>query len=144
MLGWAYGVGSPNEVGNIIIFTQRIINYITGLITTAAAIVRYSTFVNGAWTTPTPVGSGIPTEAAVQNFILSKAVQFYLGMEVGHTLDLTPTVMGTSRTTYGYHQAPGTGDCLDQAITTKVKSGFNTFYIPSLCGSADQSQFLIK
>src|SRR5205085_2189952 len=33
VLGWAYGVGSPNAVGNVVVFTQRIVNYITGLIT---------------------------------------------------------------------------------------------------------------
>lgn len=146
-LGWAYGVGSPNEVGNIDVFTQRIINHFNGLFDDGAgALVRYSTFVNGDWTTPTLVGDGIPGVAGsdVRNFIISKAIQFYLGMEVGHTLELTPTVMGTQKTSYGYHYAPFTGDCLDQAIETKVKSGFNTFWIPSLCGSTDQSEFLIN
>lgn len=146
-LGWAYGVGSPNEVGNIDVFTQRIINHFNGLFDDGAgALVRYSTFVNGDWTTPTLVGDGVPGVAGsdVRNFIISKAIQFYLGMEVGHTLELTPTVMGTQKTSYGYHYAPFTGDCLDQAIETKVKSGFNTFWIPSLCGSTDQSEFLIN
>jgi hypothetical protein len=153
-LGWAYGVASPNTAGNIVVFTQRIINYITGLITDGgSSIVRYSTFVNGVWTTPKAVpddnptmepGDGAPGNQAVRDFILSKAMQYYVGMEVGHSLDLTPTIIETNRTSYGYHYAPFTGDCLDQALTVKLKSGFNTFYIASLCGTTDQSQFLIS
>ena len=104
----------------------------------SATTLKYSTasFVNGAWTwnTPTTLGSD------GRNFVLSKAFQFYTGMEVLHSLDLTPDVQGTSRTSYGHHFAPGTGDCLDQAITTTSKSGTVTFSIPSLCGSADQAQ----
>jgi hypothetical protein len=136
-LGWAYGIGSPNQAGNVILFAQRIINYITSLIPIGSTL-KYSTasLVNGAWTWSTPI-------VVDQNFILSKAFQFYTGMEVFHSLDLTPDVQGTSKTSYGHHFAPGTGDCLDQAITTTSKSGTVTFYIPSLCGSADQSQFLV-
>jgi hypothetical protein len=134
-LGWAYGIGSPNQAGNVILFAQRIINYITSLIPVGSTL-KYSTasVVNGAWTWATPV-------TVDRNFILSKAFQFYTGMEVFHSLDLTPDVQGTSKTSYGHHFAPGTGDCLDQAITTTAKSGTVTFYIPSLCGSADQSHF---
>jgi hypothetical protein len=40
--------------------------------------------------------------------------------------------------------APGTGDCLDQAITTTSNRGIVTFNIPSVCGTADQTQFLIQ
>jgi hypothetical protein len=143
-LGWAYGIGSPNTVGNIDIFTQRIITYITGLITDGGtSLVKYSTFVNGAWTTPVQVLDGNPASTDVRNFILSKSMQFYVGMEVAHSLDITPTTQGTRQVSYGYHYAPFTGDCVDQAITTKIKSGFNTFYIPSACGGTDQAQFLI-
>ena len=118
-------------------FTQRIINYITSL--SGSATLRYSTasLVNGAWTWSTPI-------SADRNFILSKAFQFYTGHEIHHSLDLTPGVQGTNRTTYGHHFAPGTGDCLDQAITTTSKSGTVTFYIPLVCGTADQTQFLIQ
>jgi hypothetical protein len=76
------------------------------------------------------------------SFILSKAMQFYTGMEIGHSLDLTPDLQGT-KTSYGHHFAPGTGDCLDQAITTTSKSGTVTFYIPSLCGSVDQQDLVV-
>lgn len=154
VLGWSYGVDSPNVAGNTLVFTQRILDYINGLIDDGGTSrLKYSTFVNGAWTTPTLAPDGDPTTATgdgnpanqdVRNFILSKVMQFYVGMEVGHSVDLTPTVQGTNKTSYGYHYAPFTGDCLDQAITNKVKSGFNTFYIPSLCSSTDLSQFLIS
>jgi hypothetical protein len=140
LLGWAFGIGSPNEAGNVIVFSQRIINYITTTLIGTATTLKYSTasLVNGAWTWSTPIV--VPDG---RNFILSKAFQFYTAMEVGHSLDLTPGVQGTSRTSYGHHVAPGTGDCLDQAITTTSKSGAVTFYIPSLCGSADQAQFIL-
>jgi hypothetical protein len=154
-LGWAFGIGSPNEAGNVIVFSQRIINYITTTLIGVAPTLKYSTasLVNGAWTWSTPIlvpdgdptisQDGVAANPGVRNFILSKAFQFYTAMEVGHSLDLTPDVQGTSRTSYGHHVAPGTGDCLDQAITTTSKSGAVTFYIPSLCGSADQAQFIL-
>jgi hypothetical protein len=139
-LGWAFGIGSPNVAGNVIVFSQRIINYITTSLIGSATTLKYSTasFVNGSWTWSTP--TSVPDGA---NFILSKAFQFYTGMEVLHSLDLTPDLQGTSRTSYGHHFAPGTGDCLDQAITATSKSGTVTFYIPSLCGSADQAQAIV-
>jgi hypothetical protein len=144
-LGWAFGTGSPNSVGNIILFTQRSVTYIAGLISDGAgASLRYSSFVNGGWSTPTLVGNGDPANDDVRNFIFSRAIQYYLAMEVAHSLDLTPTENTTQKTSYGYHYAPYTGDCVDQAITTKIKGGFNTFYIPSICGLTDQSQFMIS
>jgi hypothetical protein len=154
-LGWAFGIGSPNEAGNVIVFSQRIINYITTTLIGSATTLKYSTasLVNGVWTWSTPIlvpdgdptisQDGVAANPGIRNFILSKAFQFYTAMEVGHSLDLTPGVQGTSRASYGHHVAPGTGDCLDQAITTTSKSGTVTFYIPSLCGSADQAQFIL-
>src|SRR6266404_1732317 len=142
VLGWAYGVGSPNSVGNVIVFTQRIVNYITGLINPSPSIVKYSTFSGGVWTPPTLVlGTGDPASVDVKNFVISKAIQFYLGMEAGHSLDLTPLIMTSGKNVFGHHFAPGTGDCLDQTATNKDKSGVNTFYIPSSCGGTDQSEF---
>jgi hypothetical protein len=139
VLGWSFGVASPNEAGNVVVFTQRILNYLNGLMPATATLIRYSTasLVNGAWTWSSPL-------TVDRNFILSKAFQFYTGHEIQHSLDLTPGVQGTAKTTYGHHYAPGTGDCLDQAITTTSKSGTVTFYIPSICGTADQAQFLIR
>ena len=96
-----------------------------------------ASLVNGVWTWSAPL-------TVDRNFILSKGFQFYTGHEIHHSLDLTPSVQGTSKTTYGNHFPPGTGDCLDQAITTTSKSGAVTFYIPSVCGTADQTQFLVR
>ena len=156
VLGWSFGVASPNEAGNVVVFTQRIINYMNSLMNaTGVTTLKYSTasLVNGAWTwstaIPVPDGDpaiaqdGVATSPGVRNFILSKAFQFYTGHEIHHSLDLTPGVQGTAKTTYGNHFAPGTGDCLDQAITTTAKSGTVTFYLPSVCGTVDQAQFLI-
>ncbi len=138
VLGYSFGVASPNQAGDVIVFTQRIINYILSLIP-AGTTLQYSTasLVNGTWTWASPMVTD-------QNFILSKAFQFYTGMEILHSLDLTPAIQGTTKTSYGHHFAPGTGDCLDQAITTTSKGSTVTFYIPSLCGGADQTQFLLK
>jgi hypothetical protein len=154
VLGWSFGKSSPNEAGNVVVFAQRVINYLEGLMV-GATTLRYSTasLVNGAWTWSTPIPApdgdpavaqdGVATNPGVRNFILSRAFQFYTGHEIHHSLDLTPEVQGTNRTTYGYHFAPGTGDCLDQAITVTSKSGTVTFNIPSGCGTVDQAQFVI-
>jgi len=145
-LGWSYGTGSPNSVGdlgNIIVYTQRTVNNIWGLLA-AGGTVKYSTFVNGAWTTPTPVLDGIASNPAVADFLISKVIQWLVAHEAGHVLALTPTVMGTNRTSYGTHYCPGCGDVLDLTFTYKFKSGVNTFFIPSLYGGADQKDFLIK
>jgi len=154
VLGWSFGVASPNDAGNVVVFTQRIIDSIESLLV-GATTLKYSTasFVNGVLTWSTPIlapdgdptiaQDGVATSPGVRAFILSKAFQFYTGHEIQHSLDLTPGVQGTTRTTYGHHFAPGTGDCLDQAITTTSKSGTVTFNIPSVCGIADQAQFLI-
>ena len=125
-------------IGNVILYTQTILNYITGLASSATTL-KYSTasFVNAAWTWSTPMVVDL-------NFIVSRAIQFYTAMEVVHSLSLTPGVQGTNKTSYGHHWAPGTGDCVDQTITTTSKSGTVTFYIPSLCGTADQGTFVLQ
>ena len=158
VLGWSFGVASPNQsgAGNTVVFTQRIINYITSLVGTSTTL-KYSTadLINGVWTWRTPIlipdgdptttsGDGAAANPDVRNFAISKALQFYTAMEILHSTDLTPDVLGTSRTSYGHHFGPGTGDCLDQAITTTTKSGVATFYVPSLCGGADQQDFLLE
>jgi len=139
LLGWSFGVASPNQAGNIVVFTQRIISYLDSLMPAGTTTIRYSTasLVNGAWTWSTPA-------IVNRDFILSKAFQFYTGHEIHHSLDLTPGVQGTAKVSYGNHWAPGTGDCVDQAITTTSKSGIVTFYIPSTCGTADEAQFAIR
>jgi len=145
VLGWSFGVASPNLAGNVVVFTQRIINYLDSLMPAGTTTLKYSTssLVNGAWTwtTPATVVQGVPVN---RDFILSKAFQFYTGHEIHHSLDLLPDVQTAGKVSYGNHYAPGTGDCMDQAITTTSKSGTVTFYIPAACGTPDLTQYLIK
>jgi hypothetical protein len=141
LLGFA-SLGSPNGPDNAILFTQRIVNYFTnplGAVCTPSdpACLRYSTFQNGAWTSPADI---------TPSSLFGAAFAFYLAMEIGHTIELTPTVEGSNRASYGYHHAPGTGSNLDQAITNKVssKTGRNTFYIPLLYNTSDLANYKVK
>jgi hypothetical protein len=130
-------LGSPNGPDNAILYTKRIVNYLGNTLGAASAPkLCYSTFKNGAWTTP----ASIPYAD-----VIGKAIGFYTAMEIGHSVQLTPTVEGTSKTSYGYHHAPGTGSNLDQAIVNKptAKCG-NLFQIPLLYNTSDQSNFKLK
>jgi hypothetical protein len=143
-LGLAGANGTPNGgAGYAILYTRRIVNFINTLL---GGTLQYSNFVNGSWTTPVASfvdvdGTFKPIDAA---FLISKATQYYLAMEIGHSIKLTPAVEGTKSTTYGYHHAPGTGTNLDQTFNRIVKGANNTFYIPSLYGSNDQANFKLK
>lgn len=132
------GWGSPNGAGgDSIIFTKRLVNYITNLIGSSTSLYL-STFQNGVWTSP-----ALTTKDAV----LSQAIRFVAGMEIGHSIQLTPTATVIKTINYGYHYAPGTGDDLDQSIVSKAnspRSGNVTFQIPSAFGSADQSNFRLN
>lgn len=140
LLGFA-SLGSPNGPDNAIIFTQRIVNYLTNSLGAACATstttcLSYSTFQNGVWTTPVPIS---PFS------LFGSAFAFYLAMEIGHTTSLTPTVEGTAKTSYGYHHAPGTGSNLDQSITNKISNRTgNTFYIPLLYNTSDLTNYKFK
>lgn len=128
------GWGSANGPDNALIYTQRIVNYVDKLIADGQGKpLRYSTFVNGKWTTPV---------ATTRDVLISKVLQFYIAMESGHAVRLTTT----TTTSTGYHSAAGTGDNMDQACITKIdsKSNTNTFYIPSTYSSTDQANFRPK
>ena len=145
LFGWALGgTGSPNIIGNVVVYTKRIVDRINLLIDNGVGrSVQYSpmlTYDSRAkdWLPKTLVGA--PT-SNVKDFVISKALLFYVGMEVGHSLDLNETASANP------HFPAGSGDALDAGITVKVDSktsGFNTFYIPSVYGTADQSHVLIK
>lgn len=136
-LGFA-SVGSPNGGDNAIVYTRRILLYFDNTLGAATGALSYSTYQNGGWTTP---------QAIAHDDLIGKAIAFYVAMEVGHSLNLTPTQEGTNRvpTAYGYHHAPGTGANLDQSIVNKVsnKTG-NTFYIPLLYNTSDLTNFDVK
>jgi len=139
------GTGSPNIIGNVVIYTQRAVNKINSLISSGAPrTVQYSpmtTYDSRAkdWLPKTVIGD--PSLTSVQDFIISKALLFYVGMEGGHSINLNLSASSNP------HFPSGSGDALDQGIQVKVDSkttGFNTFYIPAAYGTADQSQLLIK
>jgi hypothetical protein len=142
--GWAPGgSGSPNTIGNVVIYTRRILNQINLLINNGAPRnVQYSpmlTYDSRAkdWLPKTLVGA--PSAAGV--LVASKAMLFYVGHEIGHAIALNVTAASNP------HFPSGSGDSLDQGITVKVDnktSGFNTFYIPMIYGTSDQTQLLIK
>ena len=145
----AAGVGSPNGPDNAVIYTKRIVNYINNMINAGGTRpVKHFTYqyVNGVLT---PVllftGGGAPTDAD-RDRIASAAIAYYVAMEVAHSTRLTPTLEGTSRTSYGYHHAPGSGSNVDQAIVNKVdkNGGFNSFFIPSVYTSGDQGTFKLR
>jgi hypothetical protein len=134
------GLGSPNGPGNAVLYTQRIVNSITSLVAAGAGKpLRAYTYTNGVATLVFQ-SAGAPTTADTR-VIISKAVEFFLAMEMGHSVRLTPTVEGTAKTSYGYHHAPGTGSNLDQTIVNRVDTTFNNFYIPTLYNSTDTGSF---
>ena len=90
----------------------------------------------------TTTGDGNPLNLDVQNFIVSRAGQFYVGHEIGHSLDLN----GLAST--APHFPAFTGDMLDTSMVSKLTgtgaSGSNTFYIPTGYGISDQSAIQIE
>jgi hypothetical protein len=141
----ATGLGSTDGPDNSVVFTQRIVTYINGLIDAGAGRkVRLLVFQNNAWVS-TYEGAGAPTDAD-RDAVLSQAMKFYVAHELTHSTRLTPTIEGTRQTSYGYHHAPGTGSVMDQAITQKIDksaSGFNSFYIPSVYNGSDLGSYKI-
>src|SRR5205823_6386228 len=79
--GWALGgSGSPNTIGNVVVYTKRIVNQINLLISNGAPRnVQYSpmlTYDSRAkdWFPKMLVGA--PTDASVKDFVISKALLF--------------------------------------------------------------------
>jgi hypothetical protein len=138
------GIGGPNGPDNSLLYTLRIKNYITTLISNGGTrALKVFAFENGAWVEKKKPNNE-PTDA---DFVTSHAIKFYVAHELTHSTQLTPTVEGTSRTSYGYHHAPGTGSVMDQTIVQKIDkstSGFNSFYIPSTYNGSDQSNYKAK
>lgn len=127
------GQGTPNGPDDSVIFPDRMKQKVEALL--AGATPLYSTCASGAcgnrgWTTPTSVN--ITTAV-----IIKKMIQYYIAMEVGHAVKLTPTTEGTSQTSYGYHHAPGQGANMDQTFV--YNSSTKVFSIPSIFPTTDQA-----
>ena len=137
------GIGSTNGPDNSLLYTKRIQDYMRSLIANGGGRpLKVFAFENGAWVAKTKADGTVD-----ENFVVSQAMKFYAAHELTHSTRLTPTVEGTTKTSYGYHHAPGTGSVMDQAITQKIDkstTGFNSFYIPSVYNGADQSSYKIK
>jgi hypothetical protein len=136
------GIGTPDGPDNSLVYTQRIVNYITTLINNGSGrqlkVFTFNTVTN-TWVEKTN-----PNGATDANFVISQAMKFYASHELTHSMQLTPTVEGTKTTSYGYHHAPGTGSVIDQTIVQKIDkstTGFNSFYIPSAYIGSDQSSY---
>jgi hypothetical protein len=138
------GIGGPDGPDNSLVYTERIVNYINTLIANGGTrALKVFAFENGVWVEKKKADNS-PTDA---NFVISRAMKFYVAHELTHSTQLTPTIEGTSRTSYGYHHAPGTGSVMDQTIVQKIDkstSGFNSFYIPSTYNGGDQSSYKTK
>jgi len=126
------GQGTPNGPDDAVIFTDRMRQKVIALV--GGATPLYSTCASGGcskskpWTTP----------ATTDTFnIIARMIQYYIAMEVGHAVKLTPTVEGTSQTSYGYHHAPGNGANMDQTFV--YNSSTHVFSIPSVFGTTDQA-----
>ena len=115
--------GSPNGLNEAIIYTQRIVNFITGQtpVTSPATPIWYSTHNGQAWGAYSPVD---------RNFIISRMMQFVFAHEgLGHDIKLTATA-----TSLGFHDPTLTGGMMDsqvQVSTAGDPAGVK-FQIPSI------------
>ena len=139
-------IGTPLGSDNALIYTRRVADFINGLNDQGAGRrLRHYAFEDGSWVVRFE-SAGAPTDAD-RGVIISAALQFYVGMELVHSLNLTPTEVLVRRTSYGHHHAPLTGSGVDQQITTKIDksaSGFNSFYIPCCFAPGDQTDFALR
>jgi hypothetical protein len=132
------GIGTTNGPDNSLVYTRRIVNYLTGLINASTKPLKLLVFENGTWVSKVP-----PSGVVDADFVISQAMKFYVAHELTHSTRLTPTIEGTSRTSYGYHHAPGTGSVMDQQIVQKIEKTTNSFYIPSVYNGADRGSYKI-
>lgn len=130
-----------------VVYTDRIRRYVNGL-GQSKSDIYYSTFRitdsasgTGAWTTLQKKGGGTTTSTqAARNFITSKAIEYILAMEIGHTLKL---VSDTLLTVTFPHYAAGYGDNMDEALraeTSGTPAGVK-YYIPTIFLGDSQGLF---
>jgi hypothetical protein len=129
-----------------VVYPDRIRRYVNGL-GTSRSDIYYSTFQvtasgTGAWTTLEKKGGGTTTSTqAARNFITSKAIEYILAMEIGHTLKLLSDTLLTVPTFP--HYAAGYGDNMDEGLraeTSGTPAGVK-YYIPSLFLGDSQGLF---
>jgi len=115
--------GSPNSLNEAIIYTQRIVSFITGQtpVTSPATAIWYATHNGQAWGAYQQVD---------RNFIISRMMQFVFAHEAtGHDIKLTATA-----TSLGFHDPTLTGGMMDsqvQVSTAGTPAGVK-FQIPSI------------
>jgi hypothetical protein len=130
LLGIA-GWGSANGPDNAVIYTTRIKDYV-GKTLGKNKTPKYYTFINTAWVNVVPGTLNL-------DFLISKAIQYYLAMEIGHSIRLTDT------STYEFHHPPETGSNMDQSFVVKDETNtIKAFYIPSAYNTTDQMNFKLK
>jgi hypothetical protein len=135
LLGWS---GWSPVAANAVVYTQRIVEHITKRVRAAKGVVlRASTF-------DPALNMWGPGEETTLDELISQVIQFYVAMEVGHSLGLTSSTQSQGKYNYSYHYAPHTGDNLDYAITSSRKKGELTFFIPSHYNSNGHLKFQIK
>ena len=108
-------VGSPNSLNEAVIYTQRIVNFVTTSAPTTETRLYYKTHDGVAWqpyvntfTVPGVAGA----QPITRNYIISKLMQFVFAHETGgHDVNLTVTA-----STIGFHDPTGTGGMLDNQI----------------------------
>lgn len=128
--------GSPNNLNEAIIYTQRIVNHINNTAPTNETRIHYATHNGTGWDAyvSTFTGASGASQSITRNYIISKMMQFVFAHEAGgHDTKLT-----ASASVLGFHDATGTGAMLDsqvQIITTESANPPNPpgikFRIPS-------------
>lgn len=125
------GHGSANGPDNALIYTQRIVDKIDNLLASGSGRNPFLDRFDGAGAIPT-----------TRDTLISHAMRYFIAMEIGHAVRLTPTSQGSRKENYGYHHAPGTGCNLDQNLVHKIgrkTSDPQTFYMPVAYCQEDQS-----
>jgi hypothetical protein len=124
--------GTPNQLDECVIYTQRIVNYINTAAPTTENRIHYATHDGKTWQpyTNTFTVAGQPPLTITRNFIISKVMQWVFAHEgFGHDGNLTLTATGV-----GFHDPIATGGMLDERIsiiTSGTPAGLK-FKIPSL------------
>ena len=103
----------------------------------------YQAFENGKWKPKWDSVSYDPVTEDDKNYIIEKALRWYVAHEIIHCTDLTRTDESTRKEPAGYHHVSGTGTNIDGRIVHVVDrkeydNGFNNFYIPSSYGDSDK------